>query len=344
MIRFVDRAARHARHAEAIERRVLEVLRSGRYIGGPVVEAVEARMAQRMGRARAVGVGSGTDALMLALTAAGVRAGDEVVVPAISFFATAGAVGALGAVPVVADVTEDGLIDPASVDRAFSHRTRAVVPVHLFGSEAPALDVAVPVIDDACQAVGGRRVGAGWMAAVSVYPTKLWGAAGDGGFVVGDEGLDRVRALGYHGAVGVHVHDLVDGAFGRNSRLDALQAAVLLGLDEGLDDDLAARARHVAAYDAGLPRGMAPLDPTPGRLASPYVILTASRDLVMRRLAEAGVEASVYYPRSLAAQPALPRRPTPVADHLCARMLALPCHEGMSASDVARVLAVLHSC
>jgi len=346
-IPFVDLPGRHAQSAPEVEARVLEVLRSGRYIGGPVVHEAEAIAARLLGRRGAVGVGSGTDALMLALQAVGVTPGDEVIVPALSFFATAGAVLALGAVPVVVDVDDMGLMDPEAAAAARTDRSRAVLPVHLFGSQAPAPDLGLPVVDDACQAVGASpSCSVGTLSAVSAYPTKLWGAAGDGGFVVGDDGelLERVRALGHHGTIGPHLHDRpVPGWAGRNNRLDAIQAAVLVGRAPGLESALAHRRELVARYDAGLTGDVRPLPRTAGSPASPYVVRAPDRRRVVEALANASIGASVYYPRSLAAQPALrgARRPTPRADALAAELLALPLHETTTIEQVDRVLDVL---
>ena len=346
MLPFLDLAARHAEAAADVERRVLEVLRSGHYVGGPVVAEAEAVAARWMGRSGAVGLSNGTDALMLALQAVGVRPGDEVVVPALTFFATAGAVAAIGAVPRVVDVREDGLMDPALAAGAVTERTAAVVPVHLFGSHAERPSVPVPVVDDAAQAVGADPpCSDGVLSAVSTYPTKLWGGAGDGGFVVGDDPalLDAVRRLGHHGQVGAHLHQTVGGAPGRNARLDALQAAVLLGHAPMLPQRIAHRRQLVAAYEALLPPRVRPLVRTPGATASPFVVRVGRREAVQQALHDAGIGASIYYPRSLTQQPALagPHAPTPVADALAAEVLALPVHSGMGTADVERVVAVL---
>jgi dTDP-4-amino-4,6-dideoxygalactose transaminase len=346
-IPFLDLAARHESAAAAVEARVLDVLRSGQYVGGSVVDEVEAVAARWMGRAGAVGVGSGTDALMLALQAVGVQAGDEVIVPALSFFATAGAVAALGAVPVVVDVDERGLLDPAAAERALTERTAAVVPVHLYGSRAPTVSLGVPVVDDAAQAVGADPACSdGVLTAVSAYPTKLWGAAGNAGFVVGDDEalLQRVRRLAHHGTVGPHLHDRVEGHVGRNARLDALQAAVLLGHAEVFPARLEARRALVRAYDASLPPTVRPLLRTEGSPASPYVVTVDGRDRVVEALASRGIATSVYYPRTLADQPALGavhRHPVPVARELAERLLGLPLHEGMTLRDVAVVVDAL---
>jgi dTDP-4-amino-4,6-dideoxygalactose transaminase len=248
---------------------------------------------------------------------------------------------------VVADVDDMGLLDVEDALAARTERTRAVVPMHLFGSRAPTPDLGVPVVDDACQAVGAEPAcSTGVLSAVSAYPTKLWGAAGDGGFVVGDdpELLDRVRALGHHGAVGPHLHDRPAPAWaGRNARLDAVQAAVLVGRAPGLEGVLARRRALVARYDAGLRGPVQPLPRTDGSPASPYVVRSPRRDALLQALHDAGIGASVYYPRSLAAQPALGpgQRPTPRADALSAELLALPLHDTTTAAEVDRVLRAI---
>lgn len=344
-VHIAELGRRHQEVAPEVEERVLAVLRSGQYVGGPVVQEAEALAARWFGREGAVGVGSGTDALMLALQAVGVGPGDEVIVPALTFFATAGAVCQLGAVPVVVDVREDGLIDPAAARAAWSPRTRAIVPVHLFGNraEAPLLDV--PVVDDAAQAIGAEPpASVGALTAGSVYPTKTWGAAGDGGFVVGEGTLlERVRALGNHGLAGPHLHEAIGGWVGRNSRLDAIQAAVLLGHAPRLAERVARRQAHARWYDAHLPPTVRPMPRDPGCPVPVYAVLVEDRPRVQAALDRANIDWQVHYPRPLQAQPALRhlRAHTPVAEHLCARLLALPVHEGLSTSDLERVAAAL---
>ncbi len=340
-----DLAARHAAVADDVEARVLAVLRSGAYIGGPWVAEVEALVARWCGRAGAVGVNGGTDALILGLQALGVRPGDEVIVPALSFFATAGAVCAIGAVPVIADVlADDGCLDPDAAGNLITPGTRAIVPVHLFGALAahPACDV--PILDDAAQAIGADPpASTGILTAISTYPTKTWGGAGDGGFVVGDdpELLSRIRLLGSHGAAGGHHHEPVAGAVGRNSRLDAIQAAVLLGHAPALADRVARRRAIAAAYDAGLPPEIRALRRSPGSPVHQYVVRAPERDRLRHHLAARGIETAVYYPKPLGDQPALrgrARGDTPVARALCGELLALPVHDGLADEDVARVL------
>ncbi len=329
---------------------MLQVARSGRWIGGEVVGQAEALAASWFSCSGAAGTASGTDALMLALQAVGVRPGDEVIVPAFSFFATAGAVAGVGASPVLVDVLDDGTLDPAAAARARTERTAAVVPVHLFGNPAAAPDLGVPIVDDAAQAVGlGSLAVRGSLAAVSTYPTKTWAAAGDGGFVVGNDSelLARVRALGHHGHDG-QAHQRVHHATGRNCRLDAVQAAVLLAQRTALPRRIAHRRRLAQHYDSGLPSSLTPLPRHPDSPVAQYCVRVHghSRAAVRAHLGEAGIETRVYYGRALPDEPALGRHlapyPTPVADALARSILALPVHRGVADADADRVLAALH--
>ncbi|HHO50220.1 MAG TPA: aminotransferase class I/II-fold pyridoxal phosphate-dependent enzyme, partial [Deltaproteobacteria bacterium] len=289
---MVDLARRHAEVADEVEDRVLQVLRSGRWVGGPVVAEAEARLAGWLSRQGAVGVASGTDALMLALQAVGIRPGDEVIVPALTFFATAGAVAAVGATPVIADVGEDGLLDPTAAGALISPRTRAVIPVHLFGNRAEDPGLGLTVIDDAAQAIGTTPPPSiGRLTAVSAYPTKSWGAAGDAGFVAGDEPelLEAVRCLASHGQRGApHHHEAHDGQVGRASRLDAIQAAVLLGHADQVEARIDRRRRLADRYDAGLPASIRPLPRQHGSSVHQYCVLASDRARVVAALDEAG--------------------------------------------------------
>jgi dTDP-4-amino-4,6-dideoxygalactose transaminase len=332
-IPFVDLAARHAAVAEAVERNVLEVLRSGRWVGGPAVDQAEKLAARWLGRKGAVGVGSGTDALILSLLARGVGPGHEVIVPALTFVATAGAVLATGARVALADVGEDGLLDVESARGLVREETRAVIPVHLFGSVAPRPELGLDVIDDAAQAIGADRAslaaGAGALTALSTYPTKTWGSAGDGGFVAGDdeELLAAVRRLGNHGALEPNHYDLVGSRAGRNSRLDAVQAAVLVGHAEVLERRIDKRRALALRYDRGLPPAVRPLPRARGSAVQLYCVRVAERDRVMSALLSRGIGCAVYYPKPLHHQPLLRacrRAELPVAERLCAELLALP--------------------
>ena len=344
-----DPAAVHAATADAVEQRVLEVLRSGQWVGGPVVAEAEAALAERFGVAHVVGLNSGTDALVLGLQAMGIGPGDEVIVPAVSFFATASAVLLAGARPVVVDVlAERPLLDPEAVRAAWSPRVRAVVPVHLFGMRPPSLgelpDGAV-ILDDAAQAAGASApLGEGQAAALSFYPTKVLAAAGDAGALLTDDGelAARVRALGHHGGPGFPE---VAGHVGRNSRLDAVQAAVLLGRLSDLDRRLARRRSTALRIQAAL--GPRVLVPEEGRPVSVLAMLHERPAEVRRALALAGIAPAVYYPRPLDQVPAIRAyarlQPCPNAAAFCASTLALPCHAALSAADVDRIIAVVRS-
>lgn len=347
LLGLCDLRARNDRVREDLDRRVLEVLHSGRFIGGPVVDEAEAAVAALLGRRLGVGVGSGTDALTLALASLGVGAGDEVIVPAVSFFATVESVLLCGARPVIVDVREDRpLLDPDAVARAMGPRVKAVVPVHLFGDRAALDRCSVPIVEDGAQIVGATPPPTdGLLTAVSFYPTKVLGAAGDGGLVATDDPqlALRVRRLGSHGMPANHVHERVAGHIGRNSRLDAIQAAVLLAHLPRLTERLARRREIAARLDLALAGLALPRDP--GSPVSVYVIQHPERDALAQRLARRGVGSSVYYPAPMGSQAALAGQArverAPNAERFCALALALPCHEDLSEPDLERLVETL---
>lgn len=345
---MADPAGRHARVAMAVESAVIEVLRSGRYVGGPRVEEARTRLAASFGWRFSVTTNSGTDALSYALLALGVGVGDEVIVPAVTFFATAGAVGRIGAIPVVADVRDDlPLLDPATLP--IRPRTRAIIAVHLYGEPCPLPYLPVPVVDDLAQCAGGAPAPKqGVIGAVSFYPTKTLGAAGDAGLVLTDDSAteDALLKLTHHGMSAPHIHERVRGATGGNSRMDAIQAAVLLAHLDDLPARIEARSRTALRYDADLPSWARRLPRHPSHALHQYVVRVPRREALRAHMLEAGIETATYYPSSLALQPALagfPHAPTPHADAFCAESLALPVHECLSPSDVDRVLAAARS-
>jgi len=344
-VRFMDVRCRDAPGLAGATAAVAEVLAGGRYIGGPVLSRFEAALAEAHGVARAVGVASGTDALMLALQAVGVGPGDEVLVPAVTFYSTAGAVRALGAVPVLVDVLPDRpLMDPDDAARAAGPRTRAVVPVHLYGSLATAPELGLPVVEDGAQAVGRAPVGA--LMTLSFYPTKVLGAAGDGGAVLCHDRAvaERVRSLGFHGRTPAGSFVAPGGAPPRNCRLDAVQAAWLHAMLSDLTRRVTRRREIAARYDAEL--SLTPVPRDRDAPVSVYAVRHPQRDALVGALAARGIETRVYYPRALGAEPALqdlPRRATPHADRFCAESLALPCHGGLSDADVGRVIQAVQA-
>ncbi len=333
------------------------VLRSGRYILGPEVEGFEAEFAAFVGARHCVGVANGTDALTIALRSLGVGAGDEVIVPALTFYATAEAVVNAGAKPVFCDV--DGAtfdITAASVEPAIGPRTRAIVPVHLYGNPAPMGELrelaaahGLRLLEDAAQAAGarldGRSAGAlGDAATFSFFPSKNLGGFGDGGAIVTDD--DEVaaiaRKLRFHGSEDRDLHTEV----GYNSRLDDMQAAGLRVLLPHLRDWTDARRRIAAAYAA---RGLGEAVTLPVETAGAescyhlYVVRSPARDRLAERLEAAGIGARAYYSIPLHKQPAMkdfaPPRPLPGVESAAAHSLALPMGPALTeqqADEVAR--------
>ena len=308
---FVDLVSQHEEIADEVRVGLDEVFARTAFVGGPDVAAFEQEYARFAGAAHCVGVANGTDALELALRAVGVRPGTEVVLPANTFIATAEAVSRIGAVPVLVDVDpEHLLIDPEAVEKAITPRTKAVVPVHLFGQMAP-LDVldgvceafGVPLVEDAAQSQGARRHGRGsgsWgtAAGTSFYPGKNLGAAGDAGAVTtGDPDVaERVRVLGAHGSPTKYVHDVV----GMNSRLDTVQAVYLRAKLSRLEKWNDLRRRAADRYEQLL--AAVPGVRTPGTLPGNehvwhlYVVQVDDRDRVLAELNARGIGAGVHYP------------------------------------------------
>jgi len=346
MIRMNDLRGRYAGSAQDIEASVMRVLQSGHYVGGPFVKQAETAVAQHFNRAFAVGVNSGTDALVLSLQALGVQPEDEVILPALTFFATAGAVCSIGAIPKLVDVREDGCIDPELVLSAITSKTRAVIPVHLYGTRAelPAMDI--PIVDDAAQAIGGsppRSMGA--LTAISTYPTKTWGGIGDGGFVTGDNPIleQHIRQLANHGITQTpQTYERVMGHIGRNSRLDAIQAAALTAQLPRLNDRIVRRRAISSRYDQEIHSAARPLPRDPGSPVHQYPVRVQHRDYIRSRMAEENIETAVYYRKALSQQPALgSTESAPIAEQLAAEILCLPVHSGLSDHQVTRILTTL---
>jgi dTDP-4-amino-4,6-dideoxygalactose transaminase len=315
----MDLHAQHSALRAELLQAAAEVIDSGAFILGPKVEALEREVAKLVQVRHAVAVASGTDALILALRALGIGAGDEVITSAYSFFASAGAIVLVGARPVFVDIEPATWnIDPARITAAITPRTRAILPVHLFGQTAdmaPILELArsrkLAVIEDAAQALGalegGRPAGSmGEFGCFSFYPTKNLGGLGDGGIVVtnDDQLADRVRLLRVHGARPKYVTRMI----GVNSRLDALQAAFLLVKLPHLARYSEARRRHAAVYDAAFKgtRVVPPVaKPAAHHIYNQYAVRVQNRDAFARALAERGVGTAVYYPGTLPLQEAL---------------------------------------
>jgi dTDP-4-amino-4,6-dideoxygalactose transaminase len=319
-IPLLDLVRLHAPLAAELRAALDAALASGRFIGGPAVEAFEGALAEHVGARYAVGVGSGTDGLLASLMALGVRPGDEVITTPCTFFATAGAVARLGATPVFADIEPAGFhLDPAAVAAAITARTVGVIPVHLFGQTAdmdPLLDLAARkglwVLEDAAQAIGAKHGGrgAGTMGVAGVFsffPAKNLGALGDAGAVVTDDAnlAGRLRALRQHGGARKYLHQETGGNF----RLDALQAAFLSVKLPRLGQWEAGRRRVAARYGEllGGGEGLGLPAEFPGRchVYNQYVVRIAGgrRDGVRAALDAACIGCAVYYPLPLHRQP-----------------------------------------
>ena len=373
---------------EDLDQAVLSVLRSGQYIGGATIARFEQDFAQACGVAHAVGCNSGTDALILALRGLGIGPGDEVITSSFSFFATAEAISAVGATPVFVDVEEDSyLIDPERIEAALTPATRALMPVHLFGRPAAMERICaiarahnLLVIEDCAQAAGARcgdRPVGGWGDAgcFSFFPTKNLGAAGDGGAVTcHDPALaQRMRQLAAHGMPRRYLHT----ELGYNSRLDALQAAVLNvklpHLERWVERRRTIANRYRAAL-ADLPGLRLPSDSPERHSWNQFVVRVAAcpaeaaacagrctpssdsadhglpeaccRDWFKQQLQDAGVTTIIYYPIPIHRQPAyaaLGYGPgsLPITERLCAEVLSLPIFPELSSTQQDAVIAAV---
>lgn len=341
---LLDLKAQYAPIKTEVESAVREVLDSQTFILGPRVASFEKAAAAYIGTPAAVGVANGSDALVLALQARDVKAGDDVVTTPFTFFATAGAVARLGARAVFADIDEKTFnLDPVKAIAAMTPGTKAFLPVHLFGRCAevePLLAAAKPkgiaVIEDAAQAIGSRRKGKGAgtlgdAGTFSFFPSKNLGGAGDGGLVASNDGglLDRVKRLRVHGGAKQYVHDEV----GMNSRLDEIQAAVLEVKLKRLDEWTEGRRRNADHYRrllADVSEIVLPSDDPEGRhIYNQFTILADRRDDLKAHLAAAGVGNAIYYPKPLHLQKCFAewgykQGQFPVSESCAARALSIP--------------------
>jgi dTDP-4-amino-4,6-dideoxygalactose transaminase len=357
---FVDLRAHVAALRSEIDAALARVLDSGRFILGPEGEALEAELAAVVQAPHCVAVANGTEALQLALEAAGIGAGDEVVTSPLTAAFTALAIVRAGARPVFADVEAATLnLSPQAAARALTPRTKAVMPVHLYGHPAdldPFLELArdrgLAVVEDACQAVGaryrGRPVGClAGVGALSFYPTKNLGALGDGGAVLlrDASAARRVRQLRNGGQSDRYRHEVV----GLNSRLDELQAAVLRAGLRHLEAWTARRRELAALYRRELMGAKVALPeerPYATAVYHLFVIRHPRRDELMARLAQRGVETLIHYPIPLHLQPAFAdlggrQGDCPAAEAAAGEILSLPLHPGMSDDDARRVAAAV---
>jgi len=354
---LLDLKAQYATIKAEMDRAVYEVMESQRFINGPAVQELEGLIAQYCGCASAVGVSSGTDAILCSLMALGIGPGDEVITSPYTFFATAGCIARVGARPVFVDIEPDTFnIDTSQVPGAVSERTKAIIPVHLFGQTAEmdpilalAEDRGLHVIEDAAQAIGatyrGRMAGSmGTVGCFSFFPSKNLGGIGDGGMVVTqDEGLaERIRVLRNHGAKPTYYHSLVGGNF----RLDTLQAAALVVKLRHLEGWAAGRRANAARYEelfAGFDKVVTPtvLEHNVS-VFNQYVVRVPRRDQLRAFLEQRGVGTAVYYPLGLHEQECFrylgySSGDFPHSERAAIETLALPIYTELTAGQIALV-------
>jgi dTDP-4-amino-4,6-dideoxygalactose transaminase len=355
-IPLVDLAAQHEALREDLLAALTRVCDSQQFIMGPEVDFLERELARTIGVEHAVGVSSGTDALLLALMTLGVKAGDEVITSTYSFFATAGAIVRAGARPVLVDIDPVTFnVDPDAIAAAITPKTRAIIPVHLFGLSVdcdPILAEAggrrIPVVEDAAQAIGatykGQAVGGlGALGCFSFYPSKNLGALGDAGLLTTNDPdlARRARLLRNHGMEPKYVHHLVGGNF----RMDALQAAALRVKAPHLPAWAEARRANARRYtqlfrDAGLDeRVQLPIEPADRyHVFNQFVIRTSGRDALKQHLRERGIASEIYYPLPFHLQPCFADLgyrlgDFPQAERAASESLAIPMYAELTATQ-----------
>ena len=345
-----DVKAQYERLIPEIMKRVEEVVESGRFILGPNVAAFEEEAAQYLGVKRTIGVANGTDALVLALDALGVGPGDEVVCPAFTFYATAEAIARRGATPVFADIDGATLnLDPEDVAAKVTPKTRALMPVHLFGRVMPLAGLAelgLPIVEDAAQAFGAEGAArTGVLSTFSFYPSKNLFALGDAGLVAANDNelADRVTLLRFHGSREKRDFQAV----GYNSRLDELQAAVLRLFLGELDGWNRARREAAARYEELGLGELCELPPDePAHVYHMYVVRSSERDRLAEALGAAGIGHASYYVTPMHLQPAMRylgyrEGSLPETERAARENLALPMWAGIPAEAQERVVAVI---
>ena len=350
---FNDVRLRYESLRDEIDNAIGSVLSGGRYILGPLLETFEDEFARYCGAARGIGVGSGTDALKIGLRAIGVRPGDAVLVPAVSAAATGMSVAAMGARPVFVDISLDdfNILPEQCLERKTS-RTKAVIPVHLYGMPARLKEIGkagLPILEDAAQAHGsdaswGRCGSFGVAAAFSFYPTKNLATYGDGGILVTSDATiaEASRLLRNYG----QRENYSSKILGENSRLDELHAAILRLNLRRLDEWNGRRRAIAEKYREAFRELPIGLQAQTGKSnAHLFVVTTAHRDRFRSYLDECGVPTFTHYPVPLHRQKAFAEfRPArcPNADLLCSRVLSLPMHAFLSDADVDRVIETVH--
>ena len=358
MLNFIDLAAQQARIKSQIDANIQTVLAHGHYILGPEVAELEAELAAYCGAKYCISCANGTDALQIALMALGVGHGDEVITPGFTYIATAETVALLGAKPIYVDIDEQTYnIDPAKIEAAITDKTKAIIPVSLYGQcadfdaiNAIAAKHKLPVIEDAAQSFGAIYKGTksgnlSTIACTSFFPSKPLGCYGDGGAIfTNDEQLATViRQIARHGQDRRYHHIRV----GVNSRLDTLQAAILLPKLAILEEEMQLRQQVAQMYATALQAAglAAPFIELHNRSAyAQFTIRIQNRSAVQTALKEAGIPTAVHYPIPLNKQPAVASDVSlPVGDLVAEEVLSLPMHPYMTQEQVQQVVAALKS-
>ena len=360
--RMLDLGSEYELFADEIREAIDGVLNRRQFINGPEVRELEEVLSRRVGTAHAIAVSSGTDAILCTLMARGVCAGDEVILPSFTFFASAGCVARLGAIPVFVDIDPKTFnIDPSKIEPAITKNTRAIMAVHIFGqcAEMDAINTiaakhGLAVIEDAAQAIDatyhGRFAGAlGTAACLSFYPTKTLGGFGEGGMIfTSDDALALVaRQLRNHGESQRYVHERVGGNF----RLDTMKAAILLVKTRYLEQFTRRRRHNAARYDTllkGLPLTTPFVPAGHEPVYHQYTILCDRRDELQAFLRERGIATGVYYAIGLHLQPCFAslgyqRGSLSVTEATCARVLSLPCHPMLRDEELEAVSSAIQA-
>jgi dTDP-4-amino-4,6-dideoxygalactose transaminase len=329
-----------------------EVLEGGQFVFGPNVSAFEEEAARYLGVRETIGVGNGTDAIVLVLNALEIGSGDEVICPAFTFYATAEAIARTGATPVFADIDPETLnLDSARVAERVTPRTKAIMPVHLFGRPAPLAELAelgLPLIEDAAQAFGSPDIaGTGVASTFSFYPTKNLFGLGDGGLVATNDGelAERIRMLRFHGSKAKKTFEYV----GTNSRLDEIQAAALRIFLRELDSWTAQRREAATRYrELGLGEACDVPADEPGHVYHLFVSRSPQRDEIRAALTEARIGNAEYYEPPLHLQPALrylgySKGDLPETERAAKDNFSVPLWAGISAEQQERVVATVRA-
>ena len=346
MIPLIDVKAQYARLIPELTRIFAEVLEDGHFVFGPNVKAFEDEAAAYLGVPETIGVGNGTDAIVIALDALGIGAGDEVICPAFTFYATAEAIARIGATPVFADVDAETMnLDVEDTAARITPKTKAIVPVHLFGRPAPLAGLAelgLPLVEDAAQAFGSPDIATtGIVSTFSFYPTKNLFGLGDGGLIASNDAevAERIRMLRFHGSKAKKTFEYI----GYNSRLDEIQAAALRLFLRQLDGWTRERREAAERYrELGLGELVEPPADEPGHVYHLFVCRSPQRDAIQAALAECQIGTAHYYLPPLHLQPALAylgyrEGSLPVTEQLARDNFSLPLWAGIDADTQERV-------